>query len=392
MRGALAALPVGQVLMLRRLVHSEVAGGALLAAAAVLALILANSGWAAQWGAVWTRPVTLGWDGVSIRTDLRHVVDDGLMTVFFLAVGLEIRRELHDGAISDRRRAALPIGAALGGMLVPAAIYLAINPSGGASTGWGIAMATDIAFAIGVLALLGDRVPPSLRVILLAIAILDDIGGIVVIAIAYSDGIAPLGLFAAAAGLGLALVLQRAGVRRFAPYVVPGALTWIGLLYAGIHPTMAGVIMGLATPPAGGPDPSPSKQLGDWLHPWVVILVLPVFALANAGVHVDLQDVSGPVALGVGIGLLVGKPIGVLLGGWIVVRAGIAALPPGVGWSGIAVVAIAAGIGFTVALFIGSLAFTDTMLAASAKIGVLGGSLIAAIGTVVVGRLLLRRP
>jgi Na+:H+ antiporter, NhaA family len=371
---------------MRRIIHSDVGGGVLLAVAAVIALLVANSPWADTWNAWWHHPLSLGWPGVEVRTDARHIVDDGLMTLFFLTVGLEIRRELHDGAIADGRRAALPAAAALGGMLVPAAIYLAFNPHGPTSAGWGIPMATDIAFAVGVLALLGNRVPPALRVILLAIAILDDIGGIVVIALAYSSGIAPVGLLVAALGLVGALVLQRLRVRAIAPYLLPGLATWAGLLHAGIHPTMAGVIMGLATPPSGGPEPSPSRRVSALLHPWVVAGVLPLFALANAGVTVELGALELDVVLGVVVGLVVGKPLGVLVGAWLAVRTRLAALPAGVGWPGMLVVAVAAGIGFTVALFIGSLAFTSAAIVPSAKLGVLAGSLVAAIATVVIGR------
>ena len=326
------------------------------------------------------------------------------MAVFFFSVGLEIRRELHAGELAEPRRAALPAVAAVGGMMVPALLYVAFNLAGPAQRGWGIPMATDIAFAVAALAVLGSRVAPALRVLLLAVAILDDIGGVIVIAVFYSDGIAPRGLVIAAIGVVLALGMRDNGIRSPWPYAVPAVVAWWGLHYAGVHPTMAGVAMGLITPPQRGfgyfpedPPPadlrSPSERLQTFLHPWVAFLVMPMFAFVNAGVALDTTGVDLRIAVGVLVGLVIGKPLGIVGACWIVVRLRWLELPRGLGWPGVIVVGLVAGVGFTVALFIAGLAFADPPLLASAKLGILGGSALALILAMVYGWLALpRRP
>lgn len=380
---------------LSRYLGVEAVSGLLLLLAAVLALGLANSPWADAYTRVLALELSLG-DGLAIAghplaVSLRTLVDDGLMTLFFFTVGLEIRRELHAGELAEPQRAALPVAAALGGMAVPAMLYLALNPEGPARVGWGIAMATDIAFAVAALALLGRRVVPALRVLLLALAIIDDIGGVLVIAVWYSEGIVPRGLVIAAIGTFLTLGMQANGIRRMYAYALPAAVVYGGLHLAGVHATMAGVLMGLLTPPWGEDgERSPSERLQTALHPWVAFGVMPLFAFASAGVALDFTAVDPRVALGVLVALVVGKPLGVVAGSWLAVRLRVARLPIGVRWPGVVAVGLVAGVGFTVALFIAMLAFdSDPLALASAKLGILGGSLLAVVLAVVVGRLVL---
>jgi NhaA family Na+:H+ antiporter len=382
---------------LTRYLRLESLSALALALAAVVALVLANSGYVASYEAWLDQSVTLVLAGHSVTVSVHGFIDDGLMTVFFFTVGLEIRRELHAGELAEPRRAALPAAAALGGMAVPALVYIALNPDPSAQRGFGIPMATDIAFAVAALALLGRRVAPALRVLLLALAILDDIGGIIVIAVFYADGIVPRGLVVAAVGVVLALGMRDNGVRSRWPFIVPAIITWVGLWYAGVHPTMAGVLMGLVTPPQRGfglpadaPIPagarSPSEQLQTALHPWVAFVVMPLFAFANAGVTIDASAADPRIVAGVAMGLVLGKPLGILAVAWLAVRLRLASLPLGVGWSGVAVVGIVAGVGFTVALFIAGLAFSDPAALASAKLGILGGSLLAVVLGMLAGR------
>jgi NhaA family Na+:H+ antiporter len=339
--------------------RNQTAGAAVLLLATVLALAAANSPWH-----------LVASDGV------RHWVDDGLMTLFFLAVGLELRREVTAGELRDPRRIALPAVAALGGMVVPAVVYLALAGRTSGSHGWGIPMATDIAFAIGVLGLLGRRVPSSLRLFLLTLAIVDDIGAIVVIAVAYAGSIDVVRLGLAGAGLVAVVVLARARVAALAPYLVLGVGVWWATLGSGVHATIAGVAVGLLLPPAVG------ERLEHRLVPWTTFLVVPVFALANAGVRLDgALDAAdaGTVALAVGLGLVVGKLVGVLGASWCAVRTGRCALPSGVTWPQLAGAAALAGIGFTVSLFVAGLAFDEAGLTTAAEVGILGGSLVAAV-------------
>jgi NhaA family Na+:H+ antiporter len=309
---------------------------------------------------------------------------------------LEIRREIHEGELAELRRAALPVVAALGGMLFPALIYLAFNRSPETQNGWGVPTATDIAFAVGVLALLGKRVPPALRVLLLALAIIDDIGAIIVIAIFYSSGVSGIGFLIAALGVLAVLLLQRFGVRNPLIYVVPGVILWSGMLKSGVHPTIAGVVLGLLTPVKawlGHESAAPVVRLQEALHGWVAYLIMPLFALANAGVSLNGVSIEDPnlmhVASGVALGLVLGKPLGIVCVSALFVRLGVCALPRGVNWLGVSVVGVVAGIGFTMAIFIAGLAFQTPQQLAAAKLAILVGSAAAATFGLIFGRIVL---
>ena len=375
---------------LERFLRIEAASGIVLLLTAAVALLWANSPWADTYAGLWHTKLALR----VFEPTLEWIVNDGLMVIFFFVVGLEIRREIHQGELSDVRRAALPAAAALGGMLAPAAIYLVLARSPELRSGWGVPMATDIAFAVGVLALLGKRVPAALRVLLLALAVIDDLGAIVVIAAFYSQGIALAGLAVAAVGVIVILAMQRFGVRAKLLYVLPGLVVWGGIYAAGIHPTIAGVLLGFLTPvhAAGREQLSPVESLISMLHPWVAYGIMPVFALANAGVSVSggaLDAGAWQVVLGVAVGLVVGKPIGVWLAIWLMLRLGLGALPLGMRPKHLLVLGVVAGIGFTMALFVAQLAFADPQLLAAAKIGVLCASALAAVLAIGLGWTLL---
>jgi NhaA family Na+:H+ antiporter len=418
-----------------RFLAVEASSGIVLLVAAAIALLWANSPWRSTYEAVLHTPIGLRVGGLAFERDLHFWVNDGLMVVFFFVVGLEIKREVYGGELSQLRRAALPAFAALGGMLVPAGIYLLLNGGTPNAGGWGVPMATDIAFAVGVLALLGKRVPPALRILLLALAVIDDLGAIIVIALFYSSGVS-LGAAAVAVGAVLLIVLmQKLGVRSPWAYVAPALLVWAGTYATGVHPTIAGVVLGLLTPVRAwfGADGfldrasaaveavrsaqqsgdghaihsplselslarrealSPVETLQHAFHRWVAFGIMPLFALANAGVPfgaVQLDGGGGRILLGVALGLVVGKPVGVMGLSWLAVRLRAAALPAGVGWSGILVVSLVAGIGFTMALFIASLAFQPGPRIEAAKLGVLAASAVAALIGAAAGRFLLPR-
>ena len=368
---------------LREFIDVEVGGGLVLLAGAVVALVWANLGEPGQYEGVWRTHLRLGAGPVALDLELRHWINDLLMALFFFVVGLEIKRELVDGELQGARRAALPASAALGGMLAPALIYLAFNPGGAAARGWGIPMATDIAFAVGVLALFGKRIPLGLKVFLLSLAIVDDIGAIAIIAVFYSGdiGLGPL-LLAAACVAAFAVSWRVRSPLRRPLLLVLAAAAWAALYTSGVHATIAGVALGLSVPAGPEPDPSPAESLGDALHPWTSFGIVPLFALANAGVVLPAGGLAAalgqPVALGVVAGLVVGKLLGISLASYLAVRTGIAVLPSDVGWGSIVGVAALGGIGFTVSLFITELAFTDRALADAAKVGVLVGSVLAA--------------
>jgi len=419
---------------LERFLHIEAASGILLLVAAAVALVWANSPWAESYARLLHTPLGVRVGTFNFERTLEWVVNDGLMVIFFFVVGLEIRREIHCGELSEWRRAALPAAAALGGMLAPAALYLLFASASETRSGWGVPMATDIAFAVGILTLLGKRVPAALRVLLLALAVIDDLGAIVVIALFYSSGIELSGLGVAALGLAFVLAMQRLGVRSKLAYIAPSVLAWAGIYLAGIHPTIAGVIIGLATPVRAwlGPDgflvsvnqeieqltratpgalsshefaeslrhvdmarreaQSPAESLIELLHPWVAFGIMPVFALANAGVAISgdsLAATSRTVVGAVALGLIAGKPLGVLGSSWLALRLRIGVLPAGLTLRHLVVLGVVAGVGFTMALFIAQLAFTDTRLLAAGKLGVLSASCGAAIVGLVLGRLLL---
>lgn len=408
---------------LAEFLQTEIAGGVVLLLATGVALIWANSAFSDAYEKLWKTELSLRVGGFGLSEDLRHWVNDGLMAIFFFVVGLEIKRELVRGELREARKAALPVVAALGGMVVPAIIYLALNGTGGqAGRGWGIPMATDIAFAVGVLALLGPRVPSSLKVFVLSLAIADDIGAITVIAVFYSDGIHLLPLGLAVGLLALVILLRSIRVWRIPVYVVLGVGVWLAVLESGVHATIAGVALGLLTPvnpldPSrrsqirlDGPEQestsethprwlretklslhasaSVAERLEHDLHPWTSYVIIPVFALANAGVSLSrgaLFDALGSsVTLGVALGLVAGKIVGITGFSWAAHRLGLGSLPDGTTWPQLIGAAAIAGIGFTVALFIAGLAFEDAAIQAQAKVGILLGSLLAAgIGAIV---------
>ena len=341
-------------------------GPALLLAATAVALLWANSPWNGGYGRLWTH-------------DTRGAVNDGLMTLFFLTVGLEIKRELVDGALRHRRTAALPAIAAVGGMVVPALAYLAINHGGPAAKGWAVPMATDIAFAVGVVAVLGSRVAPELRLFLLSLAVVDDVGAVTVIALVYTPSVHMAPLLAAAGLLGVTAVVAHNRRASLPLFVLLGVGVWLAMSRSGVHPTLAGVALGLLAPTGEG---TLAARLEHALAPAIPLVVLPLFALANAGVAVgggSLGGTGASVALGVALGLVGGKLVGISGAAWLAVRAGVGALPEGVRWRQLVGVAAVAGIGFTVSLFVADVAFADAHLQAAAKLGILAGSVVAAV-------------
>lgn len=423
---------------LERFLHVEAASGVVLLLAACVAFVCANSPWAASYAAFWHMPVGVQLGPLTFVRSLEWVVNDGLMVVFFFVVGLEVRREVHKGELSELRRAALPVIAALGGVAAPAILYVALTKTAEARAGWAVPTATDIAFAVGALALLGKRVPPALRVLLLALAVIDDLVAIIVIATFYSSGLAWAGLAVAAVGVAAVLVLKWAGVRAKAAYIPAGLVVWGGTYAAGIHPTIAGVVVGFITPVqawlgaegfveavprhfdalsrtvrerpndaqafASALQPlsaarreatSPAESLIASLHPWVAFVIMPIFALANAGVPVagmSLEGAGGVVAMGVFVALLLGKPLGIVLVSELALRLRIARLPTGITRLHLLVLGVVAGIGFTMSLFVAQLAFVDETLLAAAKLGVLCASMVAGVLALALGRACLKVP
>ena len=412
---------------IRAFTGMEAAGGIVLFGAALLAFVLANSSWHAAFERLWTTPVELRFGPRGFQANLRQVIDDGLMTIFFFVVGMEIKRELIEGELRKLRQALLPAIAAAGGVLLPATIYFALNRGTPGEAGWAIPTATDIAFSIGCVVLLGRRVPRALLIFLTALAIFDDIVGILVIALFYGGGlhISELGWVVLLALLVLAV--GRVGVESWIVYAVAGVALWIALHHAGVHGTIAGVVLGLLIPAVTRRpvrevlgevrrhsaltleekeplDTSellhlrdevrealpPLQRFEHVLHPWVAFVIMPLFALANSGVSVagmTAADLTEPVFLGVAVGLFVGKQLGIFAFTWAAVKAGAAAVPGGAPWSRVYGVAMVAGIGFTVALFIANLAFRHAPeLLNQARLGVLVGSLVSGLS----GTLLLR--
>jgi len=370
----------------------EAAGGIVLMAAAAFALVLSNSPLSWLYDRLLSTPVVIQIGALGIDKPLLLWINDGLMAIFFFLVGLEIKREIVDGRLSSVRKATLPVMAAFGGMALPAAIYFAFNYGNPeAVKGWAIPAATDIAFAVGVLALLGARVPVALKVFLLALAIIDDLGAIVIIALFYTSQLSLNVLAIAAVGIAVLAYLNHRGVRRVAPYLVTGLVIWVCVLKSGVHATLAGVVIALFIPLGNGEDDqeSPLKNIEHGLSPWVVFGVMPIFAFANAGVTLQglsLDDMFGGIPLGIAAGLFLGKQIGIMGFVWASVRLGISRLPEGVNWLQIYGVSVLAGIGFTMSLFIGTLAFSAPEHAAAVRIGVLAGSTASAL----VGYLILR--
>lgn len=410
----------------QRFLHVEAVSGGVLLVAAAAALIWANSAFAPGYHAFWHLPISFGVGDYTVSKSLHFWINDGLMTAFFLVVGMEIRREIHEGALSTLDQAMLPVIAAVGGVIVPALIYLSVNADPVRAPGWAVPTATDIAFAVGILALLGRSIPVNVRVFLLALAIIDDIIAVLIIASFYSEGLAVGGLAVVSLGILMVFGLRQIGVGTALVYVVPGAVVWIGFLMTGAHPTLAGVVLGLMTPvrpipmrehpvdvvsrvaevlrgrDAGSADDAhhlaqplrelrvarremlpPVVRVQTALHPWVAYGIMPLFALANAGVSVTGLDLSAGttlVTLGVGVALVAGKPIGVIGATWLAVRLGWCRLAPGMSWRAVCLVGLLAGIGFTMSIFIAMLAFGgQEALLNAAKLGVLLGSLVAAV-------------
>ncbi|MCA1703096.1 MAG: Na+/H+ antiporter NhaA [Actinobacteria bacterium] len=368
----------------RVFLSTEAAGSALLLVATIVALAWANSAWHDAYFDLWERELQAGIGTVSIGLDLRHWVNEALMAVFFFVVSLEIKRELVQGELNELPKAALPVLAAVGGMLVPAIIYLSIN-AGGQSRGWGVPMATDIAFAVGLLMLLGERVRPGLKLFILTLAVVDDVGAIIVIALFYSAEIQISWLLSAGALVGVVWVLRRLKVTSSPLYLLVGVMVWIATFQSGIHATIAGVVLAFAVP-VRSPSPgalSLGERLEGRLHPWTSFLVIPLFALANAGVELSRasfgEALSSRVSLGVILGLLVGKLVGISSFSWLAVKVRLGALPDGVSWPELYGAAAVAGIGFTVSLFIAGLAFDTPALLDITKVGIIFGSVLSAL-------------
>ncbi len=429
--------PIERLLLpFRTFIRNEVSSGVLLIVSAGVALVWANSPFADSYHALWDTHLSFQYEGFVVSESLLDWINDGLMAMFFFVVGLEIKRELMAGELASPRHAALPLIAAAGGMLVPALIYTAFNFGTPELAGWGIPMATDIAFSMGILHLLGNRVPSSLKIFLVSLAIVDDLGAVLVIALFYTSEISYTSLFVGFALLGLVGLLNRLGVRSTLAYGILGiGGVWLAFLFSGVHPSIAGVLMAMMIPAtirieperfvdrsrsmidrfeqAGYPRSdiltnrtrqaalldldvitdhslTPLQRLETALHPWVSFLILPLFALANAGVTIDADlgaAVKHPVTVGIALGLLVGKQVGVTGFAWLAVRFGLAELPTNVKWSQLYGVSWLAAIGFTMSLFIGGLAFEDPQYLAMAKVAVLGASVVAGI----VGVVILRR-
>ena len=391
----------------REFMHMEMAGGVFLMVATVIALVLRNSALGDSVDHFWHAHAIIQIGPVTIDESLTHWVNDGLMAIFFFVAGLEIKRELVVGELRDPRRAALPAVAALGGMVVPAAIYTLVNFGGDGAGGWGIPLATDIAFAVAILAMVGRRLPSGLKVFLLSLAIADDIGAVMVIAVFYSSSISGIWLAIACGLVALVLLMKRADIWFVPAYTVVGVALWVAMFESGVHATLAGVILGLLAPAvARKPEPTqvdiePSVPLGvlrevltdaretvpitdrliHILHPWTAFVILPLFALANGGVEISaggLADAAtSPITLGIVFGLVLGKMIGIVVATWIAVASGLGSLPAGVTWRAVTGVSLLAGIGFTVSLFITGLAFDDPAMRDAAKLGVLAASIIA---------------
>ncbi|WDI32199.1 Na+/H+ antiporter NhaA [Hyphococcus flavus] len=365
----------------KKVIHSDAFVGVLLVAAAILALFASNSIFKNYYDALLLTPAAIQIGGFAIEKPLLLWINDGLMAVFFFLVGLEIKREVMHGELSTFDKASLPIFAAIGGMAVPALVYLLFNANDPvAVNGWAIPAATDIAFALGFLALVAVGAPASLKIFLLAVAIIDDLGAIAIIALFYTADLSLTMLGFALAGVTLLAVLNIAGVKRITPYAIIGVAIWAFVLKSGVHATLAGVITALMIPMQGqsADAPSPLKVLEHQLHPWVIFMVLPLFAFANAGLSFEgmkAADLLTPVTLGVALGLFIGKPLGVLAFAAAAVKAGWAKLPQGVSWMQMAGVAALTGVGFTMSLFIGGLAFDEAALLNEVRLGVLAGSL-----------------
>lgn len=373
---------MNQTKLFNEFFESEKAGGVLLICCTILSLLLANSLFQDSYLQLWH----FQFGGHSTT----HWINDGLMTVFFLLIGLELEREIYIGELSSIKNSALPIFAALGGMLVPAGLFLLFNFGTDTQAGAGIPMATDIAFAIGILSLLGNRIPASLKVLLTALAVIDDLGAIIVIAIFYTGTLAYIKLFLALGIFGLLLILNRLKIHNLIPYLIGGVGMWYFMQQSGVHPTITGVLLAFAIPFAGGGEKSPSYILQHWLHKPVAFFILPLFALANTGINIETGWYTGLMttnSIGIFAGLIVGKPIGIFLFSFLSVSLGICALPQDLKWNQIIGIGFLGGIGFTMSIFITLLAFDQAELIIQSKIAIFLASLIAGI----IGFLWLRR-
>lgn len=371
--------------LLHRFFQNEASGGIILILAAALAMLLANLGVTRDlYHAFLETPVELRVGVLEINKNMLLWINDALMAVFFLLVGLEVKRELVQGSLASRQRAAFPVIAAIGGMVVPALIYLAFNWQDPiARHGWAIPAATDIAFALGVLALLGNRVPMALKIFLMALAIIDDLGAIIIIALFYTSELSVLSLGVAAAAIAALALLNICNVRRIGIYVLVGMVLWTAVLKSGVHATLAGVIIGFFIPLKPQEGKSPAKQLEHVLHPWVAFMILPLFAFANAGVSLEgvtFGGLTSMLPLGIIAGLFIGKPLGISLFCWLALKLKLASLPQGTTCRQIMAVGVLCGIGFTMSIFISTLAFGPHApeLIVWAKLGILTGSLLAA--------------
>ena len=408
----------------RNFFHIEAMAGVVLVIATFVALLLANSTYATAYQEFWQQKISIEAFGFSFSKDLHFLVNDGFMTLFFLVAGMEIRREIHEGTLSEFRQALLPIVAAIGGVIIPAIIYFSTNPMPPTSHGWAVPTATDIAFAIGILALLGKSVPTNLRIVLLALATIDDIIAILIIAIFYSGSFDLAGLPFACLAIIIIVFLQWIGINSALIYVLPVGLLWLALMICGIHPSLSGVIAGLLTPalaPRSLIAPvnrmsyaleilknektqdsalkrrfalleigkslaaidAPVSRLVHAFNPWVSFLIMPLFALANAGINISDVDFenhfSFTIMVGIGLGLVIGKPLGIVLFSFIAVRFGLCRLPAGINWHGMALVGLLGGIGFTMSIFTATLAFSNAEQLEAAKLAILGGSLVSAV-------------
>ncbi|WP_168428559.1 Na+/H+ antiporter NhaA [Erwinia amylovora] len=380
-------------LFLKKLVKNDATGGVILIIAAAIAMFLANNDNTRQlYQALLALPVQFRVGALDINKDLLLWINDALMALFFLLIGLEVKRELIMGSLKGRERAMFPLIAALGGMLAPGLIYATFNHHDAqALNGWAIPTATDIAFALGILALLGSRVPAALKMFLMALAVIDDLGAIVIIAFFYTSDLSLLSLAVAAASIAVLAVLNLCGVRKTSVYLAAGMVLWVAVLKSGVHATLAGVIVGLFIPLKKQEGHSPAIELAHGLHPWVSWLILPLFAFANAGVSLSSVSFDGlfsAVPIGIMLGLFIGKPLGVTLSCWLAIKLKVAALPENTRLLDIAAVGVLCGIGFTMSIFIASLAFDGAheALVTLAKLGILSGSVISAL----VGYTLLR--
>ncbi|MGD8108029.1 Na+/H+ antiporter NhaA [Pantoea sp. FN0302] len=379
--------------MIKRLLANEATGGIVLIVAAILAMLLANMD-ATQpvYASLLAMPVEFHFGDLHINKNMLLWINDALMAVFFLVIGLEVKRELIEGSLASRDKAVFPLIAAIGGMVAPALIFLAFNGADEITrNGWAVPTATDIAFALGVLALLGSRVPPALKVFLMALAIIDDLGAIVIIALFYTHELSLLSLSVAAGAIIVLALLNLFNVRRTSLYMVVGVVLWVAVLKSGVHATLAGVVIGFFVPLAEKHGKSPARALEHGLHPWVTWLILPLFAFANAGVALDgvsFNSLFSMLPLGIILGLFIGKPLGITLLCWLSIKLGVAKLPQGASLSSIMAVGVLCGIGFTMSIFIASLAYGDLSaeLMVLAKLAILIGSLLSA----VVGYSLLR--